>query len=249
MVGSTSRRPRPDSTSHSMDSAGVRIVGNVTRGDRRERAEPRRDATRDDTWRSTRERAEPRPELHRRTRPAHQRPPSGRRGADDAERAERGSDPRRGQARVRPCSECGRDHAQRVQTPTRDVCGHHEHNRITPTADVSTRQDLREGRAALRPYDHGPRAKAVPMQNQRLSEGPTRRAAAGAVRGARHLDRRRTPMQPLLDVDAGSYDAYVAPSSHVVRSTTGTRSLATGGPRHPLIRPALCRCSASRSPS
>jgi hypothetical protein len=70
------------------------------------------------------------------------------------------------------------------------------------------------------------------VQNQAGAYGTARRTAAWAVRGTRHRDRRRAFIQPLLDVDPRSDNSYLAPSFQDARSTTRTRSLATGGPRH-----------------
>ena len=232
MVGSTSTPTSAPSTSASVNGSGHAVVQHAARRDGRERGELGAEAVRSRVRTRARQRGDPRPEPLSRARPAHDRGPAARGGAKDHEGAE-GRPHRAGrQTSVRPVRERHGDHAQRVQAAPRHIGGHHQQHGVARAAHVPSSHDLGQRRATGISHDHGPSAQTMAMQHQRSAYGPACCAAPRTASRTRDRDRWRSFDQPTLDVDTGSDNSYLAPSFQIARSTTGTRSLPTGGPRH-----------------
>lgn len=209
---------------------------------RRERAELRAQDVRRPTGARLRRWTQPWPQPPGTACPAHKRGPAARRGADDRKRTVLRPDQPSGPAAVRPRSQRGGDHTERVEVPPGDLSRHDEHDRPACAAHVATRQDLRDLDPMRSAYERRPWTQAVPVQHQAHAHRPARGATARAVRRPRQLHAGRALLQPLLDVYAGSDNSKLAPSFQTVRSTTGATRLATRGPRHLFRRPALHRC-------
>lgn len=188
MVGSISTRPNQSSTSAGVDGSGDAVDQDPAQRDRRKRGKLRAYPVRERAWARAQKAAYPRPQSLCHARPAHQGGPARGGVAEQREGAERGPDRCRRPPTVRPLSERGGDHAQRIQTAPRHVGGHHEHHGVAREAHVSPRQDLSQLRPTSDLYDHGPSSQTVAVQHQAGAYRPARGTAARAVSGTRHGD-------------------------------------------------------------
>lgn len=233
MVGWQAIRARPPVASRGVDRARDSVVEHATGRQRREGAELRAQGMRSSTWTRLQWWTYPGPQSPATARPAHERRPAPRCGADDRKDAVLCPDQPSSPAAVRPRSQRRGDGAQRVEVPARNLGGHDENDRPARQAHVAAHQELNHLRPMRPGHGHHAGSKPVSMQHQSGAQRPARSPATWAARRPGQLHPRRAPVQPLLDVYAGSDNSNLALSFQVVRSTTGATRLATRGPPSP----------------